>query len=109
MRGDNIMDEIKEPDNNYIVVKWEDVFNPNFLTTEEHDIFKKCLYRIGECRKQEGKHDNRYVVLNLDDEADIDYLITTLESRRKNLSTPYIAIGDIAVDLVNAVRIAGNP
>lgn len=27
----------------------------------------------------------------------------------EHVNTPYIAIGDIAVDLVNAVRIAGNP
>lgn len=103
------MDEIQELDRKYLVVKWEDVFNHNFLTTEEHDIFKKCLYRISECRKQDGKHDNSYVVLNLEDEADIIYLLAALESRKKKLTIPYIAIGDIAVDLVNAVRIAGNP
>ena len=103
------MDKIKELDNKYIVVKWEDVFNHNFLTTEEHDIFKKCLYRISECRKQDGKHDNEYIVLNLEDEANIDYLLNALELHKRDLNTPYIAIKDIAIDLINAILIAGNP
>ena len=103
------MDELKELDNKYIVVKWEDVFNPTFLTPDECDEFKSGLFRISEGRKQKGKHDNQYVVLNLEDEANIDYLLAALESRKERLSTPYIPIGDIAIDMVNAVRIAGNP
>lgn len=65
------MAEIEELDKKYIVVKWEDVFNSAALPTEEYDIFKQCLYRISEYRKKEGKRDNKYLVLNMDDKIDL--------------------------------------
>ena len=103
------MHEITELDNKYAVVKWEDLFNADILTTEEYDTFRQCLHRISEHRKRAEKHDNKYVVLNLEDEANIDYLLAALESRKKDLKTPYISMKDISIDLVNAVLIAGNP
>ena len=102
-------EEINELDNKYIVVKWQDVFNPNSLTTEEYDVFMKCLNHISENRKRIGKHNNKYVVLNLDDELVIDYLLDAIEAHKKDLNTPYIAVNDIAVDLVNAIIKARNP
>ena len=42
----------------FFVVRWEDVFNPGVLSTEEHDMFRHCLYRIAEYREHKER-DNR--------------------------------------------------
>lgn len=110
------MEEIKELDNKYTVVKWEDTFNPNILTMEESDVFRQCLYKISEGRKKMGKQDNRYVVLNLNDKIDITKLGLELcvkehtpQKIEGDCDHVFLKVDDIAVDLVNAILIADNP
>jgi hypothetical protein len=84
------MDEIKELDNKYSVTKWDDV--RRHLNQSQKKELVSIIEYIDKCRQLESKEENNYVVLNLDDEANIDYLISKLVSHTKRLTTPYIPI-----------------
>lgn len=115
------MEEIKKLDDKYVVIKTEDLekyfsqFTKGIFTTEDEGKvidripFNTVLEEIKKDRESFGKQQQKYVVLNLDDEANIDYLISKLVSHTKRLTTPYVQIKDISVDLINAILIAGNP
>ena len=102
------MKEIKELDDKYLVLKWKDITEG--LNDEHIKAFADLVQRVDAYRRLgKEKSVNRYVVLNLDDEANIDYLIHKMVEHTKHLTTPYISIEELSIDLVNAILIAGNP
>lgn len=105
--------EITELDmDKYLVVKRDDLeryfsqFTKGVFTTEQEGKyidsipFNLVLEEIQNQREAEGKPQNKYLVLNLDDEIDQNHLI-----RKLNLTptTPPLKVKDIAVALVNAI------
>ena len=103
----NIMSlEITELENKHLVLKWIDIkdslTNPGLRDLDE-------IIGIVNNTSQASKGPQEYVVLNLNDELDIDYLIHKLMTHKIKSSTPYVSVKDISVDLVNSVLISGNP
>lgn len=102
------MEEINELNDKYLVLKWKDITDG--LSNEHIKEFADLVQRIDAYRRLGRERPvNKYVVLNLDDEANIDYIISKMVSHTERLNTPYVPIKDIAVDLVNSILIAGNP
>ena len=101
------MVEINKLDDKYLVLKIDDISER--LTEYGQRQLNQLVDDINSDRKQDGKNIQKYVVLNLDDEANIDYLISRLVSHTERLTTPYVSIKDISVDLINAILVAGNP
>lgn len=104
----------------YIVVKREDIHKYLKGNSRYHteDGFYSYLNVINIHRKQDGKKDNRYVVLNLDDEISLAHLsgklteiihkrmLEHLDEEKGTLheaNLEPIKVKDIAVDLVNAI------
>jgi hypothetical protein len=104
----------------YIIVKREDIHkylkgNSRYYTEEG---FYGYLRVVNTHRKEDGKQDNRYLVLNLEDEISLAYLsgkITEIIYKRmlahldeekgtlhEVIADP-IKIKDIAIDIVNAI------
>lgn len=57
--------------------------------------------------KEIKKLDNKYVVLNLDDTIDLEYLVSTIQEKyhKLGISGLYnIKVEKLAIDLVNAIR-----
>ena len=94
---------ITELDDKYIVVKREDIHKYLKGNSRYHteDGFYSYLNVIKIHRNQAGKKDNRYVVLNLEDELDLTFLTAQLE--RLLVKDTNVNVKDIAVDLVNAI------
>ena len=102
------MCEITELDDKYCVLKWDDIISA--LSQREGKEFADMIMKVNSHRRLElNKGVNQYVVLNLADELNIDELIFDIQLHKKDLETPYIKIGDIAVDIVNGLILAGNP
>jgi len=102
------MEEIKELDDKYLVLKWRDITPA--LSQAEGKLFADLIMKVDSYRRLTlNKTVNKYVVLNLVDELNVDKLISDIQSHKKDLETPYIAINDIAVDIVNGIILAGNP
>jgi len=100
--------EITELDDMYCVLKWEDI--KSALSQQEGKEFADMIMKVDSYRRLElNKEVNKYLVLNLADELNIDDLIFDIQSYKKDLKTPYIAINDIAVEIVNGIILAGNP
>lgn len=112
------MIEITELEDKYLVLKKEDLnrffsqFTKGIFTTKEEQRhinkipFNTVLKEIQAYRKSMGKKDNRYVILNLDDDIDLSNLKATLSLRTAYNPTgkPIIKkVNSIAVALVNAV------
>ena len=115
------MGVIKELDNKYLVMKWDDVRN-NLSLSQIRELVSIIQYN-DKCRELEGKGENNYVVLNLDDKIDLDHwspilnkiteiqkshLILLSESKSGNTkrytrdhSPDYVK--DIAPTLINAI------
>ncbi len=104
----------------YIVVKREDIHKYLKANSRYHteDGFYSYLNVINIHRKKDGKKDNRYVVLNLDDEISLAHLsgklteiihkrmLAHLDEEKGTLQEVNIEpskVKDIAVDLVNAI------
>lgn len=115
------MEEINKLDDKYLVIKKEDLeryfskFTKGLFTTvaesrQMNEIpFLTVIDEIKADRKSRGKNPQNYVVLNLDDELEFNYLLSKIEGHKKDLETPYIPVKDIAVDLINSIIISGNP
>lgn len=102
------MCEITELDDKYCVLKWSDL--KSTLSQREGKEFADLIMKVDSYRRLElNKGVNKYVVLNLADELNVDDLICDIQSHKKDLKTPYITIGDIAVDIVNGIILTGNP
>jgi len=95
---------ITELDDKYIVVKCVDVYN--YLRHQDlEQIFNKCLNSIGNGRVYDNKaFTNKYVVLKLEAELDLNFLTSQLE--RLLVNDTNVKVKDIAVDLVNAILTA---
>ena len=104
----------------YIVVKREDIHKYLKGNSRYHteDGFYSYLNVINIHRKEDGKKDNRYVVLNLEDDISLAYLygkITEIIHKRmlahldeekgtlQEVSEDPIKVKDIAIDIVNAI------
>lgn len=97
--------KIEKLDTKYFVLKSEDI--GKFLSKEEifnlHDLSNK----ISNGRKVEGKQDNEYVVLNLDDDINVwklfhkidDDYISKPSGGRERITT----IKRFSIDIVNAI------
>ncbi len=111
---------VTELANKYIVVKREDIHKYLKGNSRYHteDGFYSYLNVINIHRKQDGKQDNRYVVLNLEDDISLAYLsgkITEIIHKRmlahldeekgtlQEVSEGPIKVKDIAIDIVNAI------
>ena len=67
-----MFEEIKELSPKYFVLKADDI--KRFLTEEEMYSLFAISSKISDSRKEEGKKDNEYVVLNLDDAFATNYM-----------------------------------
>lgn len=67
-----MFDEIEELEPKYFVLKADDI--KQFLTEEEMYKLYDLSTKISNSRKEEGKKDNEYVVLNLDDVFATNYI-----------------------------------
>ena len=100
------MDEIKELDEKYLVLKWSDI--KKLAPHRKHDL-SGVTDMVSIIRESNGKFPQRYAVLNTSDEANIDYLIHKLVLRSEKLTTPYISVRDLSIDVINSINVAGNP
>ena len=104
----------------YIVVKREDIHKYLKGNSRYHteDGFYSYLNVINIHRKQDGKKDNRYVVLNLDDEISLAHLsgklieiihkrmLEHLDEEKGTLHETILEptkVKDIAIEIVNAI------
>lgn len=96
-------EEIKELDNKYLVLKWEDVHR--YLISGWQTELARISLSISEGRKADGKPQNQYLVLNLEDEIDLQSFFKKTEERidKTIYWWPRQKIKDIAVDIVNAI------
>lgn len=65
------MKEIKELENKYLVLKWDDINNLDF---NHRQMIQEAVLSILRNRAHAGKNEHNYVVLNLDDDISIQYL-----------------------------------
>lgn len=99
--------EIKELDNKYLVLKWDDI--EKYLSLGSQKEVLRISDIIRKYRKEEGKKDNKYLVLNLDDDIDLMELLTNLQNSglikiiEGDFVKENVKIKDIAVDLVNSI------
>ena len=100
------MDEIKELDEKYLVLKWSDIEK---LAPHRKQDLNGVIEMVCSIRESHGKFPQRYAVLNTSDEANLDYLIHQLVSRSEKLTTPYISVKDLSIDAINSIIVAGNP
>ena len=92
----------QELDNKYFILKGEDI--GNFLTKDEMFQLHDLSMKISDGRKATGKHDNGYIVLNLEDPIDLSSESPLLE-RIKELDDGNIyTVADIAWSIINAIR-----
>ena len=110
---------IKEIDyNKYLVLKIEDLdryfsqFTSGIFTTDKEQKFmdnipfSTVLKEIEKIRKSENKKDNKYLVLNVDDEISINELIKLISDRCKKLEIEdyyNVPIKVISTDIINAI------
>ena len=107
-RGYKMKGDITELDDKYCVLKWVDI--KSALSQQEGMDFADLIVKVDSHRRLKlNKRVNKYVVLNLEDELDIDDLILNLILHKKDLKTPYISIDNIAVEIINGIIHAGNP
>lgn len=89
----------------YIVIKKDD-FN-KYLDKDEKEQFFNYIAWINRLRKMDGKKDNKYLVLNIDDYIDLKYLKNRIEDiidTRKNICKPeYIKIKEISINIINSI------
>ena len=97
----------------YLVIKKKELdeyfsqFTRGVFTTEEEQKlidqipFNTVIEVIKKERERQGKKPNKYVVLNLEDELDLNFLTAKLE--RLLVNDNNVKVKDIAVDLVNAI------
>ena len=100
------MNEIKKLDDKYLVLKWSDI--EKLAPHRKHDL-NGIIDMVCSIRESHGKFPQRYAVLNTSDEANLDYLIHQLVSRSEKLTTPYISVRDLSIDVINSIIVAGNP
>lgn len=115
-----MIEMITKLDDKYIVVKREDINNYLKGNSRYHteDGFYSYLNVISIHRKEDGKKDNRYVVLNLDDKISLAHLsgkltelihkrmLARLDEEKGTLHDVIVEptkVKDIAVDIVNAI------
>ncbi len=102
------MTEIKEIDmKKYLVWKWEDIQELP-LEIKEKITFIESYLREEKYKK--GKIENKYLVLNLEDNFSIRYLFQKIallnEKTRFDNKWRELKIENIAVDIVNAILIS---
>jgi|LGVE01.1.fsa_nt_gb hypothetical protein len=94
---------IQKLENKYFVLKRDDI--DKYLSLE-YDLtrFNQSVDKIYEGRMMDDKDAwNHYVVLNLNDEIDIDYLINALLELNNGLYDNKFKVENIAVMLINSV------
>ena len=81
----------------------------NSLNTRGVNDLEGIIDAVNTYRSNRGKFPQRYAVLNISDEANLDYLIHQLVLRSEKLTTPYISVKDLSIDVINSILVAGNP
>lgn len=88
----------------YCVKKWDDIKR---LPRDELQHFIRILTNIDVDRKDRGKKNNTYLVLNMDDEISVKWLSKKInnwnEKTRFGFNPIPIKVKDIATDVVNAI------
>ena len=97
------MEEIKELDDKYLVLKWRDVTEG--LNEENTKVFADLVQKVDVYRRLvKEKPVNKYVVLNLNDNIDIQKLIVDLEAIDAHTTFPkFVKVNEIATTIVNAI------
>ena len=94
---------IKKLENKYFVLKRDDVYK--YLSPVEFFKLDSILDKIYAGRMKDDKdHWNHYVVLNLDDEINIKYLISELQ----DIDREIVNVNQIAVLLINSILNVGK-
>lgn len=93
---------IKELEDKYFVLKGKDI--GEFLSKDEMFQLHDLSMKISEGRKAVGKKDNRYLVLNLDDEIDVNDNGTLMTAMRNISNSNGARISHIALAIVNSIK-----
>lgn len=90
----------------YYVLKVDDCYK--YLSKEEYNIFCKCILKVdGERKIKENKPINKYLVLNMDDFINLEYLDNYFREKFRLLGKDKlyksVKIEKIAVHIINAI------
>lgn len=88
----------------YLVLKKDDICGR--LTEYGQRQLNQLVDDINSDRKQDGKNIQKYVVLNLDDEIDLEQLMFSIQKKYCKLGIPGLykpKVEKFAIDLVNAI------
>ncbi|MCK5217715.1 MAG: hypothetical protein KAJ93_07995 [Methanosarcinales archaeon] len=96
--------ELKELDNKYLVLKWDDI-NNNLSPDRKHQL-DEIIGLITHARATEGKLPQSYVVLNQSDDCDINYLSHKINQLREMWSQ--VSIQMMASDLINSIQVCNT-
>lgn len=99
------MKEINKLDDKYLVLKWTDITES--LNKEHTKQLVDIIHEIDTYRLLvHEKSVNKYCVLNLNDDIDLEYLVDTILDKYHKLGIPglyKIKVEKLAIDLVNAI------
>jgi len=98
------MDKIKELDNKYLVLKWDDIRNA--LNDSGFEELDNIIESVATERENDGKLPQSYVVLNQRDDCDIDYLSHKINQLREKWSQ--VSIKMISLDLINSIQLCNT-
>ena len=93
--------EIKELNNKYLVLKWDDIRNA--LNDSGFKELDNIIESVTTVRENDGKLPQSYVVLNQRDDCDIDYLSHKINQLREKWSQ--VSIKTITLDLINSIQL----
>ena len=86
--------------NKYIVIKTGDL---KFLNTKRRKDLAEVRQIIDDERKKIGKQPSKYLVLNLNDKIDINYLISKIDKDVPENIEQTVKVKEIAIDIINSI------
>jgi len=90
----------------YLVLKRSDIKQ---LSPDLKHNLNEIIDTVGVIRESQHKFPQQYAVLNIGEDANVDYLMDQLSVRYQNLTTPYVSVKDLAIDIINSTVVSGNP
>jgi len=96
-----MMERIKELDNKYLVLKWDDINNN--LSRERKQQLDEMIGLITHARATEGKLPQSYIVLNRSDDIHLGKLKTVIHEQQSFLPVFACSVDNIAVGLINSI------
>ena len=99
-----MVEKIKELDNKYLVLKWDDIRNS--LNSRGLKDLDDIIESVATVRENDGKLPQSYVVLNQKDDCDIDYLSHKINQLREKWSQ--VSMKTISLDLIKSIQLCNT-